>query len=66
MTENRNHGFNIRFYFGIILLIAAVSLLSSLSKSRREQHWMKALNCNLHQLAANGDETACQNNTNFN
>ena len=26
MTENRNHGFNIRFYFGVILLIAAAVL----------------------------------------
>ncbi len=23
MTENRNHGFRIRFYFGLILIIAA-------------------------------------------
>ena len=26
MTENRNHGFNIRFYFGVILLIVAAVL----------------------------------------
>ena len=26
MTENRDHGFNIRFYFGVILLIVAAVL----------------------------------------
>ena len=58
MTENRNHGFNIRFYFGVILLIAAAVLAFFALKKVDVDTLVKENKFFTHYSAKDGDQLA--------
>ena len=58
MTENRNHGFNIRFYFGVILLIVAAVLAFFALKKVDVDTLVKDNKFFTHYSAKDGDQLA--------
>ena len=58
MTENRNHGFNIRFYFGVILLIVAAVLAFFALKKVDVDTLVKENKFFTHYSAKDGDQLA--------